>query len=294
MSDPQAIELISVDLIDVLNPRVRNQKVFRQIVSNIAEIGLKRPITVAKRAHGETVRYDLICGQGRLEAYRALGQPEIPAIVTNASSEDCLVMSLVENLARRQHRYLDLLQDIGGMKERGYSEAEIANKTGLSSAYVQGVSRLLEQGEHRLLRAVESGQVPLSVAVMIAETPDADAQEALQQAYENKILRGKRLLAAKKLLELRRRRGKAFRSGTATREKSLSSTALVRAYQQETDKKRLLVQKAEGTRNRLMFVTEALKSLYGDENFVTLLRAEGLDSLPRNLADRIQDQGQIL
>lgn len=293
MSDQQAIELIPVDLIDVLNPRVRNQKVFRQIVSNIAEIGLKRPITVAKRAHGETVRYDLICGQGRLEAYMALGQPEIPAIVTNASSEDCLVMSLVENLARRQHRYLDLLQDIGGMKERGYSEAEIANKTGLSPAYVQGVSRLLEQGEHRLLRAVESGQVPLSVAVMIAETPDADAQEALQQAYENKTLRGKRLLAAKKLLELRRRRGKAFRSGVATREKSLSSTALVRAYQQETDKKRLLVQKAEGTRNRLMFVTEALKSLYGDENFVTLLRAEGLDSLPRNLADRIQDQGQI-
>jgi len=293
MSDQQAIELIPVDLIDVLNPRVRNQKVFRQIVSNIAEIGLKRPITVAKRAHGETVRYDLICGQGRLEAYRALGQPEIPAIVTNASSEDCLVMSLVENLARRQHRYLDLLQDIGGMKERGYSEAEIANKTGLSPAYVQGVSRLLEQGEHRLLRAVESGQVPLSVAVMIAETPDADAQEALQQAYENKTLRGKRLLAAKKLLELRRRRGKAFRSGTPAREKTMSSTALVRAYQQETDKKRLLVQKAEGTRNRLMFVTEALKSLYGDENFVTLLRAEGLDSLPRNLADRIQDQGQI-
>jgi ParB family chromosome partitioning protein len=179
------------------------------------------------------------------------------------------------------------------MKERGYSEAEIANKTGLSPAYVQGVSRLLEQGEHRLLRAVESGQVPLSVAVMIAETPDADAQEALQQAYENKTLRGKRLLAAKKLLELRRRRGKAFRSGTPARDKSLSSTALVRAYQQETDKKRLLVQKAEGTRNRLMFVTEALKSLYGDENFVTLLRAEGLDSLPRNLADRIQDQGQI-
>lgn len=293
MSDQQAIELIPVDLIDVLNPRVRNQKAFRQIVSNIAEIGLKRPITVAKHTHGETLRYDLICGQGRLEAYKALGQPEIPAIVTNASSEDCLVMSLVENLARRQHRYLDLLQDIGGMKERGYSEAEIANKTGLSGAYVQGVSRLLEQGEHRLLRAVESGQVPLSVAVMIAETPDADVQEALQQAYENKTLRGKRLLAAKKLLEQRRRRGKAFRSGTPAREKTMSSTALVRAYQQETDKKRLLVQKAEGTRNRLMFVTEALKSLYGDENFVTLLRAEGLDSLPRNLADRIQDQGQI-
>ena len=41
--------------------------------------------------------YDLVCGQGRLEAFVALGQNEIPAIVIEASEEDCYVMSLVEN-----------------------------------------------------------------------------------------------------------------------------------------------------------------------------------------------------
>jgi ParB family chromosome partitioning protein len=31
-----------------------------------------------------------------------------------------------------------------------------------------------------------------------------------------------------------------------------------------------------------------LKKLYSDENFLTLLRAEGLDTLPAYLAERIQ------
>lgn len=35
-------ELIPVDAITVVNPRVRNQKVFDEIVANIAELGLKR------------------------------------------------------------------------------------------------------------------------------------------------------------------------------------------------------------------------------------------------------------
>jgi ParB-like chromosome segregation protein Spo0J len=40
----------------------------------------------------------------RLEAYRALGQAEIPAMVIDASEEGCLVISLLENIARRQNR----------------------------------------------------------------------------------------------------------------------------------------------------------------------------------------------
>ena len=40
-------------------------------------------------------------------------------------------------------------------------------------------------------------------------------------------------------------------------------------------------------------MTEAVRKLLADENFVTLLRAEGLDTLPRNLAARIEVGGQV-
>ena len=122
MTESQEIRMIPIERITVLNPRERNKRVFGDIVTNIAHLGLKRPITVTRRDKGESSEhYDLVCGQGRLEAYRALGQAEIPAMVIDASEEDCLVMSLVENLARRQHRQIELVQEIGNLRRRGYT-----------------------------------------------------------------------------------------------------------------------------------------------------------------------------
>jgi ParB family chromosome partitioning protein len=124
-----AVKMIPIDHITVVNPRVRNKRVFKEITENISEIGLKKPITVACRETSEGPRYDLVCGQGRLEAFQNLGQREIPALVVDAGSEDCLVMSLVENLARRQHRAIDPLHDLEGLKQRGYTPEDIAAKT---------------------------------------------------------------------------------------------------------------------------------------------------------------------
>ena len=70
-------ELIPVDQINVLNPRSRNKNHHREITNNIAEIGLKRPITVSRRSGEGTAGYDLVCGQGRLEAFRMLGETKI-------------------------------------------------------------------------------------------------------------------------------------------------------------------------------------------------------------------------
>lgn len=45
----QKIEWIPLDSIVVANPRARNARSFKEIVDNIALIGLKRPITVTRR-----------------------------------------------------------------------------------------------------------------------------------------------------------------------------------------------------------------------------------------------------
>lgn len=48
MSEPKVskIVMIPIEKVNVLNPRVRNKKVFAEITDNIADVGLKRPITV--------------------------------------------------------------------------------------------------------------------------------------------------------------------------------------------------------------------------------------------------------
>jgi ParB family chromosome partitioning protein len=285
----QRVEMIPIEQITVVNPRARNQRVFNEIVENIAQVGLKRPITVTRRAEADGPFYDLVCGQGRLEACRALGHLEVPALVVSADEEDCLVSSLVENCARRQHHAVDLLQDVRGMKARGYSTAEIAKKTGLSPEYVAGVIRLLENSEERLLRAVESGMMPISVAVDIADAEDGDVQAALQSAYESRLLRGRKLIAARRLVETRRRRGKAMRNSEHKPRRPLSSEALVRAYEEETARKRAMIRRSEAAKARLTFITEALRTLIDDDDFYSLLEDEGLDNLPANLAQRIPE-----
>jgi ParB family chromosome partitioning protein len=284
----QEVQTIPIDRITVINPRVRNKKTFAEIVENISRIGLKRPITVALRRSDEGPRYDLVCGQGRLEAYISLGQTEIPAVVIDAGDEDCLVMSLVENLARRQHTAFDLLQNVEDLRRRGYSDTQIASKTGLTVEYIRSVLHLLTHGEHRLLRAAESGVVPVSVAVDIAGAKDDDVQAVLQQAYEKKLLRGKKLLAVRRLIEKRRLYGKGQKAGGGATARVISVERLLRTYRDDIDKKRRLVRKAETTRDRLIFVTEGLRKLFADDHFVTLMRAENIDSLPRALADRLQ------
>ncbi|MBI3442097.1 MAG: ParB N-terminal domain-containing protein, partial [Proteobacteria bacterium] len=105
--------MIPIDRINILNPRSRNRKKFFDIATNITQVGLKKPITVTLCKSGaEGMDYDLVCGQGRLEAFMACGQKEIPALVIDVSEEQALVMSLVENLTRRRYRPADLLQGI--------------------------------------------------------------------------------------------------------------------------------------------------------------------------------------
>lgn len=110
-------------------------KVFEEIVDNIRTIGLKKPITVAERPGDDgDPRYTLVCGEGRLNAFRILGETHIPALVVNVSDEDAFIMSLAENIARRGYRPLEILADIEVLRKRGYSAEIIIQKTGLSPA----------------------------------------------------------------------------------------------------------------------------------------------------------------
>jgi ParB family transcriptional regulator, chromosome partitioning protein len=284
------VQMIPVNQINVLNPRSRNKTVFQSIVSNISNLGLKRPITVARRIEPtEGKPYDLVCGQGRLEAFIALGQSEIPAIVKDASREDCFLMGLVENVARRQIRPIELLREINNLKSRGYTTTEIAQKIDIHKSYVAGIIHLLKNGEERLLYAVEKGRVPLSVAMQIASADEEGIQRALCQAYEDKTLRGRKLLTVRRIIELRKANGKRSNHGVRRKNDGLQSAdALVRVYRQEVDRQKLMVKKSQLAEHRLLFIISALKKLVHDENFLTLLRAEGLDNLPAYLSEKIQ------
>jgi ParB family chromosome partitioning protein len=284
------IEMIAIAQIAVVNPRSRGRGKFQQIVENISHLGLKRPITVTPRStKGDGPKYDLVCGQGRLEAFQALGQTEVPAFVVDASREELMLMSLAENLARRKRGAPELVGAIAALKDRGYTFSQIAKKIDEDVSYVQGVTRLLSKGEERLLRAVERQEIPLSIAITIASAEEAEVQHALTEAYSKKILRGKDMLKARKLIELRRAHGKRLNAQRRTGE-SLTADAVLKEYEEETARQQLLVKQAKICETKLLFVVATIRQLLGDREFVALLRDQELHQMPQYLVEKVRGE----
>jgi ParB family chromosome partitioning protein len=281
------IENIPISEIRVTNPRTRSKGRFQEIVASIAAVGLKRPITVFRRElEPDGTKYDLVCGQGRMEACHALGEATIPAVVTDATREEQLVMSLVENFARRGPSNRDLLREVRSLRERKYKVEEIAQKLGLDRAYINGIIHLLEKGEEGLAQAVEAGRLPISVAVQIATGNDHEVQQALAEAYEKGDLRGDKLKSARRVISQRIAKLQSAGKLAQTRRK-LTGDALVREYKDRMREQRHLVQKANLTKERLLLLTSAIRRLMQDEHFTTLLRAENLVDMPEQLAARL-------
>jgi ParB family chromosome partitioning protein len=285
----QQVVSIRISEIRITNPRSRSRIKWQLVVQSIATVGLKRPITVARRPHSDSdgKRYDLVCGQGRMEAFVELGEMFIPAIIIEAPEQDRQLMSLVENIARRPASTHAILFEVRVLRERGHSGEQIALKLGLDRGYLYGICNLIDKGEEFLVSSVEAGRIPLSVAVEIATGNNHEISRALSEAYEKGDLRGARISAARRVISQRLDRQRLQGKTPPTRRK-LTGEALVQEYKQKIREQTALVVKANRTRDRLILLTSAVRILFADENFRTLLKAEGIQSVPAELAGRLQ------
>jgi ParB family transcriptional regulator, chromosome partitioning protein len=291
---PESDDVVEVMLDDirVLNPRFRGRLQHRAIIASIAAVGLKRPITVSRRLGADAnPHFDLVCGQGRIEAVRLLGHKSIPARVIEQSETSCLEMSLVENVARRKHDPMELLRDVKSLIDSGYSTDEMAKKVGLTAGYLRSLILLLEHGEERLLNAVERGTVPIGLAVSIARSDEAEVQRALADAYAEGTLKGRQLSQVRRLIQQRVKHraipkaGKRGESGAL-----LSPDQLRKIYIKDSEAHQLLAKKADLVHTRVTIIENALRTLFQDDTFISLLSREGLSSVPKVLDQRIRGE----
>ena len=103
------IKMIPLDQIRILNYRHRDMKRFAMIVQSIKNQGLKKPIQVSEREanEGEGPTYDLVCGQGRIEALTRLHAASafFRSVVSN------LEMVLAKSSLPIAARYAELVAD---------------------------------------------------------------------------------------------------------------------------------------------------------------------------------------
>jgi len=281
------VKLIPIESIRILNPRFRDQKKFQAIVQSIKNLGLKKPIKVSLRTaqEGDEPGYDLVAGQGRIEACLALGFKEIAAIVVSVGKGDRLLMSLAENMARRFPSPMDMLAEIQRLKGEGYTNVVIGEKLDLEDSLVGGLLTLAKNGEERLVQAALQNKIPVGVAIDIAKTEGAEAQKELLKAYEGGQLNQFSIRTLRRLLEQRRLLGK--KASRASRKPSgITADGFVSAYQREIQRQKAFIRKARVFDARLVFLISAFRQLMQDENFTNLLKAEGLQTMPKYLAEK--------
>lgn len=281
----KGITIIPIEEINILNPRVRNKVIAEGIKQNIREVGLKRPITVTPRKDGK--KYDLVCGQGRLEAFIAVGATEIPAIIRNVSAEDAHIMSLVENIARRNTNAIELLQSVKYLKEQGYEDNDIAAKTNLGKEYIRDILRLLNQGEEYLVNAVEKGRIPLYQALIITTDDDVTVQRALAEAYESGALTGKKILAVQKIISRRKHYGKTL-STPQRKNTAISAEELIAAYENGAKEKKQIIAQSSYIKHVLTYTSSALRQLLSDVHFTNQLKAVGMHEIPQHVVDIVK------
>ncbi len=149
------------------------------------------------------------------------------------------------------------------------------------------------------MTAVESGLIPVTLAMEISRAETEEVQNLLLEAYESGKLRGKKLASVRRMLDLRLRsqrqggQSTARRQGRKTNSRLMTVADLMKIYQREAEKQRLLVKKSDFTQTRLLFLVEALKDLLADDGFKNLLRAEKLETIPRALSLRISGEPHV-
>jgi ParB family chromosome partitioning protein len=288
------VEMIPIADIAVANPRVRSTKIHKTITESIDQVGLKRPVTVRRIAPGqEGAPYALICGQGRLESCKILGQTEIAALIVDVDEETGHMMSIVENVARRTPRSIETLEQVRVLKQRGYSDSEVAAKLGCTASWVNNVTNLLARGEKRLLAAAEAGHIPLHLAVSISRASDSEVQQLLLDAYESGELKGRKIIVVRKILQQRERTGKRTNSSFAkgAPKRQMSPEELSKLYQRDVELHRRIQKKAEYTQKSLLLAQQIFKELFASREFCALLKSEKLLSVPQPLAESAQRGG---
>ena len=112
-----------------------------ELAQSIAASGVVQPIVVRAVPAG---RYQLITGERRLLASRLAGRPTIPAIVRQASDEQAMEITIVENLQRADLNPMEQARAYQRLSHDFHmTQEQMAKRTGKDRASIANFLRLL-------------------------------------------------------------------------------------------------------------------------------------------------------
>ena len=168
---------------DVISPNPDQPRLYfdpdglYELAESIRVHGILQPLSVRRKGGG---RYELIAGERRLRAAMICGLEQVPCLVLEVSRESSCLLSLIENLQRRD---LDFWEEAKALERLttvyGLSQEEAAAKVGKSQSAVANKLRLLRLPQEVLALLRKHGFTERHArALLRLPTPEAQAAGA--------------------------------------------------------------------------------------------------------------------
>ena len=145
------------------------------LITSIKEKGVLQPILVRKKESG----YEVIAGERRLRAARALAMDEVPVIVKSVNDQEALVLALVENIQREElnaieeaHAFKRLIDDFN------FTQDIVAQSVGKDRSTISNFLRLLRlPGE--IQKSISSETISMGHARALLSVENSREQKRL-------------------------------------------------------------------------------------------------------------------
>ncbi|MBX3115917.1 MAG: ParB/RepB/Spo0J family partition protein [Microbacteriaceae bacterium] len=165
-----------------------DQEKLEELKVSIREVGVLQPIVVRQVEGAGKPKYELVMGERRLRASKALGLKTIPAVVKNTADDEMLRDALLENLHRADlnpleeaSAYQQLLADFG------ITQDQLASRIGRSRPQITNTLRLLKLPPS-VQKKVAAGVISAGHARAILGAGSSEAMERLAQKIVNEEL----------------------------------------------------------------------------------------------------------
>ncbi|MEG0391363.1 MAG: ParB/RepB/Spo0J family partition protein [Anaerovoracaceae bacterium] len=142
-----AVEKVSIDAIrpNKAQPRKSfNQETIDELASSIEEHGILQPIIVRTVENG----YEIVAGERRYRAARAVGIKEVPCIIRELTDEENMLFAIIENMQREDLNPIEEAEGIGRMISTFHlTQEQVSKSVGKSRPYITNALRLLKLPE---------------------------------------------------------------------------------------------------------------------------------------------------
>jgi ParB family chromosome partitioning protein len=178
------IAMAQVDAIQVNQYQPRrdfDEKALDELAQSIRANGIIQPLVVRKSSTGN---YELIAGERRLRAAKAVGLKQVPIVIRRSTDRESLELALIENIQRQNLNCVDeALAYFQLIEDFALTQEEVAVRVGKDRATVANFLRLLRLSPE-ILQDLKTGALSFGHGKVLLSLEDAE----LRQRARNQII----------------------------------------------------------------------------------------------------------